>query len=457
MALPVHAGERLDRLPVCRFHYRILALIGSGLFLDSLDLYVQGLVLAYLLSTHWSDVSGNAHFLSATFLGLVAGALISGPCSDRFGRRRMYQLNLLLFGLASIAGAFAPTLDLLIVCRFIMGLGLGGEVIICYGTLAEFTPPRERARWQGILALVSNAGIPASALLCAAVLPGFGWRPVFGLIGTLAILVWVPRRLIPESPRWYESQGLQAEAETTIASIEREVESCTGAPLPAFAAKFEIAGSRGLSLGSLFRGRLLRRTVLAIFLMVCVNTAVYTFVAWLPTILIRRGLDMSQTYRLTFLIQLGSLPGALVGGWAADRLGRRGSIVLLSLLAAIAALVFGVTKSAFGMIAWGFTLVVFVYSLVVIAFGIYVPEVFPTAVRMTGSSVANACGRMANVLAPQGVAWLLLHWGELSVYAALSALLFMQSIVVWVWGEDTERQSLEQIGAGEETLGGGGL
>src|SRR4051794_22267579 len=134
------AGARLDRLPVCGFHTRILAIIGSGLFLDALDIYIQGPLLAYFLSSGWSDMGQNANFLSATFAGLLAGTLISGRLSDRFGRRWMYQTNLLIFGLATIAGAFAPHPRLLVACRFVSGLGLGGEVVVSYATLAEFVP-----------------------------------------------------------------------------------------------------------------------------------------------------------------------------------------------------------------------------------------------------------------------------------------------------------------------------
>src|SRR3954453_1357030 len=162
----VNAGARLDRLPICRFHYRLLYLIGAGLFLDSLDLYIQGPILAFLLSTNFSDINGNARFLSATFLGLIVGTLISGSCGDRFGRRVMYQVNLLLFGVASLLAAFAPSLGILVLCRFAMGVGLGGEVIISYGTLAEFLPPYARSTWQGKLAFLSNLAIPLSALLC---------------------------------------------------------------------------------------------------------------------------------------------------------------------------------------------------------------------------------------------------------------------------------------------------
>lgn len=449
MEQAVHAGARLDRLPICRFHYRLLALIGSGLFLDSLDIYIQGPVLAYLLSTHWSDVHGNARFLSATLLGLVAGTLISGPSSDRFGRRRLYQFNLLLFGAASIAAAFANSLDQLIACRLVIGLGLGGEVIVCYGTLAEFIPPHARAAWQGKLALLSNLAIPISALLCAAMLPVVGWRPVFALIGILALLAWTPRRLVAESPRWLEARGFAAQADRTLAGIEAEVERATGRPLARIPKTVDSPVTSGPHPGfaALFQRGLRRRTLLAILLMIFANTAVYTFVGWLPTILVRRGVPLGRVYWLTVLIQLGALPGAAIGAWSADRLGRRKSLIALSLLGAAAGVIHGLVSGAPALAFSGFFVVVFVYGMVAIAFGVYVPEVFPTAIRMTGSSVSNACGRLVNVFIPQGVAWLLLHHGVLPVYLSLAAMMVAQAVAVWLAGEDTERKSLEEIGS----------
>ena len=295
----------------------------------------KGPILAYLLSIKFSDIHGNAQFLSATFLGLIAGTLISGPCSDRFGRRLLYQLNLLLFGVASIAAAFAPTLQMLVLCRVFMGIGLGGEVIVSYGTLTEFLPPHVRAMWQGKLAFLSNLAIPCSAVLCAVMLPAPGWRAVFGLVGVLAIVVWLPRRLIPESPRWYEAQGRDVEADRTLIAIEREVETATGASLPDCARdNFGQIRKDRAGIVVLFRGQLLRRTLLAIWLMVCMNAAIYTFVAWLPTILMNRGVDIKQTFLLTLLMQLGALPGAIGGTWVAEKYGRRQAITVLSAVAA---------------------------------------------------------------------------------------------------------------------------
>src|SRR3569623_1215939 len=121
----INAGARLDRLPICSFHWRILALIGAGMFLDAFDIYLAGGVLGVVLKEGWSTLELNAAFVSATFVGMTIGAWFSGILGDRFGRRFSYQLNLAIFGLASIAAAFAPSMIVLIALRFIIGIGLG--------------------------------------------------------------------------------------------------------------------------------------------------------------------------------------------------------------------------------------------------------------------------------------------------------------------------------------------
>src|ERR1700730_16755901 len=103
MALAVNAGARLDRLPISPFHYRIFWLVGAGMFFDGYDLYVAGGVLAATIQTKFSTLPQNLQFVSLTFLGMTIGSLITGFVGDKFGRRFTYQVNLLVFGLASLA------------------------------------------------------------------------------------------------------------------------------------------------------------------------------------------------------------------------------------------------------------------------------------------------------------------------------------------------------------------
>jgi putative MFS transporter len=130
--LTADSGERLDHLPLSRYHIWLLTLVGAGMFLDGFELYLTAGVLGALTKNGWSTMSLNAAFVSVTFLGMVVGAWTAGILGDRFGRRFTYQFNLLIFGLAAIGAFFAPTMHWLIALRFIMGIGLGAEVAVGY-------------------------------------------------------------------------------------------------------------------------------------------------------------------------------------------------------------------------------------------------------------------------------------------------------------------------------------
>src|SRR6202162_2028187 len=230
MTRAVNAGARLDRLPISKLHHRVSWLIGAGMFFDGYDLYVAGGVLAATLQTKFSTIPQNLQFISLTFVGMTIGALVTGFVGDRFGRRFTYQINLLIFGLASLAAAFAQDINQLIFCRFVQGLGLGAEIVVGYSTLTEFVPPKTRGRWLSFMVFLVVAGFPATALLGYLIIPTWGWRPMFVIAGVGSLVVWYLRKNLPESPRWLESPGRPAEAEALMQAIEAE--SAGGKPLP---------------------------------------------------------------------------------------------------------------------------------------------------------------------------------------------------------------------------------
>src|SRR3954469_4335590 len=127
--MAVNAGARLDRLPVGSVHYRIFRLVGAGMFFNGYDLYAAGGVLASTIQSKFSTLPQNLQFISLTFVGMTIGSLVTGFVGDRYGRRFTYQVNLLVFGLASFAAAFAQDMNQLIICRFVQGLGLGAEIV----------------------------------------------------------------------------------------------------------------------------------------------------------------------------------------------------------------------------------------------------------------------------------------------------------------------------------------
>src|SRR6201992_1995401 len=218
----VNAGARLDRLPATSFHRRILALIGGGMFLDGFEIYLQGGVLAAVTGLGFSTPAQNANFLSATFAGMVIGAWSAGIAGDWYGRRFSYQINLLICGLASLAGAAAHSMAWLIAARFIMGIGLGAEIVVGYVTISELTPPASRGRWGAGLATITNSALFFSALAGRLIIPTYGWRWMFVIVGAGALIVWYLRKRMPESPRWLEANGRTDEAERVMSEIEAE-------------------------------------------------------------------------------------------------------------------------------------------------------------------------------------------------------------------------------------------
>ncbi len=255
MATTVNAGARLDRLPISPFHYRIFWLVGAGMFFDGYDLYVAGSVLASTIQTKFSTLPQNLQFLSLTFVGMTIGSLVTGFVGDKYGRRFTYQINLLIFGLASLAAAFAQDMTQLIVCRFVQGLGLGAEIVVGYSTLTEFVPPKTRGRWLAFMAFLTVCGFPVTAILGYLIIPTWGWRPMFIIAGIGSLIVWYLRKNLPESPRWLEAQGRDAEAEALMQTIEKDVALAAGA-LPA---PVTVSAPAQLTAADMFKPPILQR------------------------------------------------------------------------------------------------------------------------------------------------------------------------------------------------------
>ena len=438
----VNAGARLDRLPVSSFHWRILGLIGAGLFLDAFDIYLQGAVLGTLVSTGWSTPALNADFVSFTFGGMVVGAWLAGIWGDRYGRRFSYQMNLLVFGVASLAGALAPSMGWLLAARFVMGMGLGAEIVVGYVLLGEFVPPASRGRWGTGLAVITNSSLFFSALIGRFVIPNFGWRWMFVIVGAGALVVWYLRKAMPESPRWLESKRRLEEAERIVAAVEREASGGRPLPPPVIA---EIPVVKRPSLATLFSRGLRSRTLIGCLVLITLNTAIYGFIAFLPTFMVRQGINIVTSLTYTTLMSFGGPVGALVGMWLSDRAGRKGCIIWFSL----AALVFGaiypqVTHPGLLLLV-GFLLVSSIYVLVAIAWGLYVPELFPTEVRMRGTGFCNTAGRMMTILTPQLTIPLFAAFGVAGVISMVAVLLGLQIVMVVLFGIETKAKPLEAL------------
>src|SRR5215831_3938137 len=445
MATAVNTGARLDRLPISSFHYRIFALVGAGMFFDGYDLYVAGGVLASAIQTKFSTGPQNLQFISLTFVGMTLGALITGFVGDKYGRRFTYQINLLIFGLASLAAAFAQDMTQLIVCRFVQGLGLGAEIVVGYSTLTEFVPPRTRGRWLSMMAFLVVAGFPVTALLGYLIIPTWGWRPMFVIAAAGSLIVWYLRKNLPESPRWLEAQGRSEEAESLMQAIETE--AAGGKPLPAVVVPAPIPQ---VAAADMLKPPLLQRLIVGCWVLITINTLIFGFVIFLPQFFLRQGLTITNSLAYTLVLSAASLVGCAIGAYSSDAFGRRVSIIGASIVTIVAGYIYARFDAASDpaiVLAIGFILIVAIYVQTAILFGVYTPELFPTEIRLRANGICNTLGRGATVVSPFVVGWLLQNYKLPGVVGLMIGLLVIQIIVVWAWGVEPRQRGLEEVAA----------
>ncbi|WP_167858692.1 MFS transporter [Methylobacterium nonmethylotrophicum] len=431
-------GERLDRLPVTPKHWRIFWLLTAGLFIDSTEIFLGGGVAAALLRDGWSTLELNAAFHSFTFLGMAIGALGCGILSDRYGRRFAFQFTLLIFGVASFAAAAAPSMGWIIAFRFIMGVGLGGELVVTYSTLTEFIPARLRGRFLALLVIFGGSTLFVASLMSYLVIPSFGWRPCFAAIGVAALLLWRVRSVMPESPRWLAENGRRAEAE----AVTRDLEGPHYQPcVPAF--ELHAAQGARASFADLFRHGMAARTLATASISVAVNIALYSFTNWIPTFLVKQGSSITFSLGLSTLMTAGAPVGAAVAFFISDRFGRKPLIITGLILAALAGALYPTARSVEAAVTYGFLLNGLLYFLVAVGVTGYSAEVFPTACRLRGVGFVSMSARVAAMLCPYAVVPLFQWGGVAAVIGVVAAILFVVPVLVWRWCVEPTGLSLE--------------
>ena len=443
MATAVNAGASLDRLPISSFHYRIFWLVGAGMFFDGYDLYVAASVLASTTQTKFSTLPQNLQFLSLTFVGMTIGSFITGFVGDKYGRRFTYQVNLLIFGLASLAAAFAQDMNQLIACRFVQGLGLGAEIVVGYSTLTEFVPPKTRGRWLAFMAFLVVSGFPATAILGYLIIPTWGWRPMFIIAGIGSLIVWYLRKNLPESPRWLEAQGRTAEAENLMQQIEKEAAAEGRLPAPAAAAP-----TPQLTAASMFRAPILQRLLVGSWVLITINTLIFGFVIFLPQFFLRQGLTIANSLGYTVVLSCASLVGCACGAVLSDFVGRRWTIIGASFLTIAAGWVYAHFNAASDpaiVLSVGAVLIVAIYIQTAILFGVYTPELFPTEIRLRANGICNTFGRAATVVSPFVVGYLMVNYQLPGVIWLMIGLVVIQIVAVFFWGVEPARRSLEGL------------
>ena len=317
-------------------------------------------------------------------------------------------------------------------CRLGAGLGLGAEIVTGFAMVNEFAPMNRRGHWCAIVSLVANCGVPIAMLLCAWIIPRWSWRPLFVAIGLVAAIIWWLRRDIPESPRWLAVRGRYDEADAIVKQLEANGSEPIDAAAKADTSDTRNAGGRSLGICLL----------VAVVAVAATNVCSYAFTSWVPTILIKRGINLSSSLLTSTVMMLGAPVGCLIGSLLIDRIGRKRTIVPAFLFTGVFGLMYAFQTSTVSAIIVGFLLMMCLYVLMASVVAVYAPELFATKVRFRCVGFANAVAKLLNVLMPMVVGWMLTSLGATSIFVAISAIAIASMLIVGFFGAETAQKSV---------------
>jgi MFS family permease len=456
---------RLDRLPWSRWHWRILVGLGTVWILDGLEVTIVGSIAGAIsakgsgIDISSAQVAGWA--ASMYVAGACFGALLFGRLTDKFGRKRLFMITLGVYLAATIATAFAWTPLVFFACRFVTGMGIGGEYSAINSAIDELIPANHRGRIDIIINGTYWAGAAAGALLSVAALhifsPLLQWRVCFGLGFILGLAILIVRRHVPESPRWLFIHGREEEAEEVTQDIERQIMESTGAELDDPDDTITINQRKSIGLWEIARSIVStypKRTVLGLSLFIgqafLYNAILFGYATLLSTFF---GVSTSNAPYYLVAFAAGNLLGPLVLGPLFDSVGRKpmiaGTYILSGVLLLITGYLFDQHQLTAASLTVAWSVVFFFASAGVSAAYLTVSEIFPMETRALAIALFYAVGTgIGGIIGPQLFGRLVPTGNTSDVFIALAigaVLMILGGVTEIAYGVKAERRRLESI------------
>jgi putative MFS transporter len=436
---------RLDRLPITRTHRRATAAVGLGLFFEFYEVFLAGVLSTVLIGQFSLTKATVTPLLASTFVGMFLGALLLGRVADRFGRRGAFLINLGLYSVFSLLGAFSVGPVMLMVTRFFAGIGLGAEPPLADTYLTDMLPARNRGKFLAIAYTLAFCGVPvvgflARGLATQTVLGVAGWRWLFVIGAVGAGAVFLLRRGLPESPRWLDSVGRTDEAEVIVRRIEAEA---GGVTVPETPAKRPAAhATRVAPVRALFGPEVRRNTVMMTFFHILQTIGYYGFGTMVPLVLAAKGFPVSESLLFTALSFLGYPIGSALSLPLVERFERKYLVVGSVLVMAVFGIAFGYSTAMPLIVTFGFlyTAVSNVFSN---AYHIYQAEIFPTPLRSTAASGTYSLSRLATAAMPFVLIPLLDHAGPTALFVVVALAMILVAADIAVLGPRTTGRTLD--------------
>ncbi len=455
-----HAAElaaRLDRLPSNRFVWRLVTLISLGACFELYDLFLTAYIIPGLAKDGMFTpeslgafsmlaplkVAGPGTFVFALFAGLWVGTLAFGWVADSYGRRTIFTFSLIWYSVCTFIMAFQSSGFGIDLWRFIAGIGIGVELVTIDTYISELVPRAERGRAFAFNQFVAFCAVPVVAFLAWILgVEHWRWVVVIGSIG--ALFIWWLRLGLPESPRWLARHGRLAEAETIVAGIEAQASAELGTLPPPGA---PVAEEGEASFAEIFQPPYGKRAIVLSIFNFFQTFGYYGFAAWVPTLLIAKGIHVTTSLEYAFIIAIANPVGPLLGTFIADKMERKWQIVCAAICIGVFGLLFAHMNGTVTLIVLG-VIITLSNNWLSYSFHNYQAEVFPTRIRSRAVGFVYSWSRLSAALSGLAIGIFLGIGGVNAVFGFIAFAMAVVVVVIGGFGPATKGLALEAIANG---------
>jgi len=390
---------------------KLLGVAGLGWMFDAMDVGMLSFIIAALQADWGLSVKEMGWIGSINSIGMAVGALVFGIMADRVGRKNVFIITLLLFSLASGASAFTTSLTLFLILRFIVGMGLGGELPVASTLVSESVPAEKRGRVVVLLESFWAFGWLLSALISYFIIPKYGWEIALLISVIPAFYALYLRLNLPDSPQY-----LKMDKKQKMTPLE--------------------------SIKSVWSKENAKQTTMLWILWFCVVFSYYGMFLWLPSVMVMKGFSLIKSFEYVLIMTLAQLPGYALAAYLIEKIGRKFVLVAFLIGTAISAFLFGTAETTVFLMVAGILLSFFNLG----AWGAlyaYTPEQYTTKVRGTGVGMAASFGRIGGVLGPLLVPYLIAQDLSISaIFTLFCITVFIGAASVLLLGKETKNMEL---------------
>lgn len=441
----------LARIGVTAAHKQIIALIIVGALFDSFEQNTVG-VAGPGLRAQWHLAAADIGVLNTVTFGSAAiGRLLSGVIGDRYGRRVMLGLDLILFTIGSLGCALSPSFGMLCLARAVVGFGVGGELSTAVTMLSEFCSPKFRGMATGLVNVgaggFGNFLAPAFGLLIFSLFPGPGnWRWLFAALAIPALLVVFYRRYVPETPRFLVSRDRIEDANRVLSILASGSLKTRGLAVHPWLTR-ETGHAEAVAGGAwfdIFRPAFIGRTLPVSVAILMSYGAQLSVLTLMPIIFVSKGYTLSGSLLFSMIIQGGSVLGTITGSMFGYYLPRKKVLTAGAILACLAALSIVWLGANIALVLLFGAVFQFFVLLLNTSIWVYAPELYPTRIRAFGVAFILAAGTVAGSFVPTISGLLFDRYGMVGVFGLAAAMYAVFAISIQ-FAPETYGRSMEDV------------